>query len=79
MARKTQTFLDGLEHPLDREHKKKCKQCIYRYRGTAGHDVWCQYILVEKKRRPCPASECTVFVKGPQKKSREAIYFSNYI
>lgn len=72
-------YLDTLEHPKDKAYKKRCKQCIYRYRGTGGADCYCQYILVEKKRRPCPASACTVFVKGKQKKTAEAIFFSNNI
>ena len=72
-------YLETIEHPKDKAHKKRCKQCVYRYRGTGGADCYCQYILVEKKRRPCPANNCTVFVKGKQKKTTEAIFFSNHI
>ena len=72
-------YLETIEHPKDKEHKKKCKECIYHCSNGSGTRIMCQYILVEKKRRPCPANNCTVFVKGKQKKTTEAIFFSNHI
>lgn len=44
--------------------KTPCGHCKYRY-GNIGPYLACGYILVEQKRRPCPAGkDCTVFEKG---------------
>lgn len=73
---KTDVIRQNIAYPdFNVEHKKKCMKCIYRTKLDGGFSQWaiaCQYILIERKRRPCPASACTVFKEGRAKKSVEA-------
>lgn len=70
-------YLETIEHPKDKAHKKRCKQCIYRYRGTGGAGCYCQYILVTGHRRPCPAEDCKVYEKGKPKQTIACEMFSH--
>lgn len=46
---------------------KGCKYAVSEYKGSEGY--YCQYILMTKKRRPCPPGEgCTV--KETEQKGR---------
>ena len=54
-----------------------CRCCIYRARfpiGGEGNGVMCNYLLMTKKRRPCPAGKaCTVKkTKRAAKKEQES-------
>lgn len=45
--------------------KSKCSTCGYRWRKDRTGEYRCQYILIEKKRRPCKAGEnCTAYKKS---------------
>ena len=47
---------------------KKCKKCIY-WKGGHEDTLCCNYIFMERKRRPCPpGDECTVMI--PRKRVR---------
>lgn len=65
---------------FDTKHKEKCRKCIYRTKVGGGKAVtnwgyFCQYILIEGHRRPCPANACTVFVEGPAKRTPAGEYY----
>ena len=48
-------------------NKDYCRGCVYR--TYAGAEPICGYILVERRRRPCPPGEgCTVKVVGGNNK-----------
>lgn len=50
-----------------------CRNCIYRARttGSVGGEVYCSYILINGKCRPCPAGTgCTERVIGKRKSMR---------
>lgn len=61
----------------DISHKARCSKCVYHTKLSGG--VVCQYILVEGERRPCPAKDCTVYIKGAQRKTREREFFEHNI
>ena len=44
---------------------RHCKGCVYNADMVSIRYGYCNYLFVEKKRRPCPAGKgCTVKVKG---------------
>lgn len=46
-----------------KKNNRYCRGCIYH--GKAWGDTCCNYILMEKRRRPCKAGEgCTVRTIG---------------
>lgn len=45
-----------------KEYREKCRTCKYRAQKQDGHN--CNYILITKKRRGCPADNCIKYVKG---------------
>lgn len=64
------------------ERKKRCSTCIYHGKIGGGvafqlGGIICQYILIERKRRPCPAQDCTVYKQGKQKKTIEKEWWEN--
>lgn len=47
---------------------KYCKGCVYNAEMMGSQRGYCNYIFVEKKRRPCQAGNgCTVKKKGRTK------------
>lgn len=49
-----------------------CKGCVYNAEMSSCTYGYCNYIFVEKKRRPCPAGKgCTVKVKGKTRRAKE--------
>lgn len=56
--------------PIVNEHKDGCEGCAY-YFGDYEANKCCNYIFIERKRRPCPpGKDCTVKTKK-RKKERE--------
>ena len=60
---------------------KRCSTC--KYRGYLGHydsyrkQFVCDYILIENKKRGCPADEnCDKYIKGKKFRPKNQIYFS---
>ena len=53
-----------------RKNDAYCKGCVYR--GKTSGDTTCEYILIEKKRRPCkPGDGCTVRVLGKKDRKKQ--------
>ena len=77
------TIHNNMAYPdFNCSHKLRCKQCIYHSCASGAVSLWniyCQYILVTGRRRPCPANSCTVFVKGKPKKTISHEFFTNNI
>lgn len=49
-----------------------CKGCVYNAEINGIPRGYCNYIFVERKRRPCPAGRgCVVKVKGKTKVAKE--------
>ena len=52
------------------EHKEKCKTCKYSKRIStvaSPNNIYCDYLLMAHKRRPCPADKCTVYEEKTKK------------
>lgn len=66
----------GKEENVNGLCDKHCRRCIYRSKFPVGKtdEVMCGYLLMTKKRRPCPAGEgCTVKeVKGRKRNEQAA-------
>ena len=62
-------------------YKKRCLKCRYHWADldsknakktiTMADHIFCGYMLVTGKRRPCPSNECTVFEPGSLERSTE--------
>ena len=50
---------------------RHCKGCVYNAEMSNIRYGYCNYLFVEKKRRPCPAGKgCTVKKKGQTRIAR---------
>lgn len=50
------------------QDRKYCETCVYR--GVTGTKKICNYLMIEKKRRPCEADQCIVYKRGKQMKEK---------
>ena len=49
-----------------------CKGCVYNAELGSPKSGYCNYIFVERKRRPCPAGNgCTVRIKGRTRRAKD--------
>lgn len=56
-------------------NRRKCKTCVYRARKMDLHN--CDYILIEKKRRGCPADKCDKYIKGARREMDRNFYLGD--
>ena len=65
------------EYVPDYEHKRKvCSKCVYSkgfYHKTPQYigDLYCDYMCMTGKLRPCPAAQCTEFKPRPVNKKKK--------
>ena len=51
---------------MTEEQQKRCRKCKYA-KNFSSHGIYCDYLLMTLRRRPCKIDGCTEFV--PQKRT----------